>query len=124
MREIRYDSAFMFKYSPRDGTGAAAWPDDVPAATKQERLEQVVELQRLCSEQALQSVAGTVQEVLVEEKEGRSGEDVWKTRTRTGKTVYLDSEKVSLGTIARVRLVERIGLVFGGELLEIVAPGR
>ena len=50
MADIRYDSAFMFKYSERDGTLAhKSLPDDVPEAEKGERLKQIIELQEQIS---------------------------------------------------------------------------
>jgi tRNA-2-methylthio-N6-dimethylallyladenosine synthase len=125
MREVRYDSGFMFKYSPREGTAAAALEDDVPAETKQRRLEGIVALQRELSEEVAQGLCGSVQEVLVEESAGNGTDGVaWKARTRTGKTVLLDSAGVGPGAIALVRLARRRGLIFQGELLETVSPGR
>lgn len=70
MEEIRFDSAFMFKYSERKGTYAQKrMVDDVPAAVKQERLQQIVELQERISRERNQEMIGRVVQVLVE---GRS----------------------------------------------------
>ena len=63
---MRYDSAFTFIYSPRQGTEAAAMPDQVPDDVKHERLERLVEVvQRIAAERNAERV-GRVEEVLVE----------------------------------------------------------
>jgi tRNA-2-methylthio-N6-dimethylallyladenosine synthase len=57
VREVGYAQAFSFKYSPRPGTPAAALPEQVDAAVKDERLQQ---LQRLLAEQQAAFAAGLV----------------------------------------------------------------
>ena len=79
-RQVRYDSAFTFIYSPRQGTEAAALPDQVPDAVKHERLERLVDVvQRIASERNAERV-GTTVEVLVE---GWSRTDASLLRGRT-----------------------------------------
>jgi tRNA-2-methylthio-N6-dimethylallyladenosine synthase len=76
MSEIRFDSAFMFRYSERSGTQAArSQPDDVPDTVKGERLQAVIELQERISKQANQAQIGRRVEVLVEGESRRKGED-------------------------------------------------
>ena len=63
---MRYDGAFTFVYSPRQGTEAAAMPDQVPEEVKRERIERLVEVvQRIAQERNLERI-GRVEEVLVE----------------------------------------------------------
>jgi tRNA-2-methylthio-N6-dimethylallyladenosine synthase len=77
---VRYDSAFTFIYSPRQGTEAAELPDQVPDEVKHERLERLVDVvQRLAAERNAERV-GTTVEVLVE---GRSRTDATLLRGRT-----------------------------------------
>ncbi len=83
---VRFDSAFTFIYSPRQGTEAAAMPDQVPDEVKGERLERLVEVvQRVASERNTDRV-GLVEEVLVE---GASRNDpaLLRGRTRRNTTV-------------------------------------
>jgi tRNA-2-methylthio-N6-dimethylallyladenosine synthase len=83
---VRYDSAFTFIYSPRQGTEAAAMPDQVPEEIKHERLERLVEVvQRLAAERNAARV-GTVEEVLVEGT-SRTDASLLRGRTRTNVTV-------------------------------------
>ena len=80
VEDVRYDSAFTFIYSPRQGTEAAALPDQVPDEVKHDRLERLVEVvQRIAAEQNIARV-GTVEEVLVE---GGSRTDATLLRGRT-----------------------------------------
>jgi tRNA-2-methylthio-N6-dimethylallyladenosine synthase len=80
VEEVRYDSAFTFIYSPRQGTEAAAMAEQVPEEVKHERLERLVEVvQRIAAERNAGRI-GTVEEVLVE---GASRTDARLLRGRT-----------------------------------------
>ena len=62
----RYDAAFLFKYSSRDGTRAARWADDVPDDEKGRRLERLIALQETISAERNRALVGADVEVLVE----------------------------------------------------------
>jgi ribosomal protein S12 methylthiotransferase len=64
--EIQFDRVGAFAYSAQEGTRAAELPDDVPDAVKQERLAEVLELQRAVSAERLQRLVGREVEVLVD----------------------------------------------------------
>jgi len=66
VRRVRYDSAFLFKYSPREGTRAFRWGDDVPEEEKARRLERLVQLQERISAEINRALVGSEVEVLVE----------------------------------------------------------
>lgn len=66
MREVRFDQAFLFQYSPRNGTKAARWPETVSAAEKQRRLQEVIELHEQVAAQRNQDWVGKGVQVLVE----------------------------------------------------------
>jgi tRNA-2-methylthio-N6-dimethylallyladenosine synthase len=66
MTRVAYDSAFLFKYSPREGTRAFKWTDDVPDAEKGRRLERLIELQQGVSAERNRALIGHEVEVLVE----------------------------------------------------------
>jgi tRNA-2-methylthio-N6-dimethylallyladenosine synthase len=86
VREVRYDSAFTFIYSPRQGTEAAAMPDQIPHELKVERMERLVEfVQRVARERNAERV-GRVEEVLVEGP-SRTDERLLRGRTRRNTTV-------------------------------------
>jgi tRNA-2-methylthio-N6-dimethylallyladenosine synthase len=86
VEEARYDSAFTFVYSPRQGTEAAAMPEQVPEEVKRERMERLVGLvQRIAAEKNAERV-GRVEEVLVEGP-SRTGASMLRGRTRRNTTV-------------------------------------
>ncbi|MGH7822120.1 MAG: radical SAM protein, partial [Candidatus Binatia bacterium] len=66
MRRVGYDHAFLFAYSPREGTRAARWADSVPESEKQRRLREVIDLQERISAERARRWHGRVVEVLVE----------------------------------------------------------
>jgi len=86
VEEVRYDSAFTFVYSPRQGTEAAALPDQVPEDVKRERIERLVDIvQRIAAERNAERV-GRVEQVLVEGR-SRTDERLLRGRTRRNTTV-------------------------------------
>src|SRR5437870_2253590 len=66
VRRIRYDAAFLFKYSPREGTRAFRWGDPVSAEEKAQRLQQLIALQGSISAEINRTLVGEEVEVLVE----------------------------------------------------------
>ncbi|HCD36627.1 MAG TPA: tRNA (N6-isopentenyl adenosine(37)-C2)-methylthiotransferase MiaB [Chlorobium sp.] len=90
LREVRYDNAFMFYYSPRFGT--AAWKtlaDTVPLAVKKQRLQEIIDLQLSISAECLQEAVGSVVDVLAESESRRSTEQLMG-RTGTNRAVVFD----------------------------------
>ena len=99
MEEIRYDSAFMFKYSEREGTYAhKKLPDDVPEAVKGERLQHIIALQEGISRQTNQQQVGRTVEVLVEgpsKRPAADGQPRYYGRTPQGKTAIFPQPAAS-----------------------------
>ena len=90
MREIRFDSAFTFKYSERSGTYASKnMPDDVPESVKGERLQRVIQLQERISFEINQGRIGGIEQVLVEGPSRRQSAETPNMfgRSPQGKTV-------------------------------------
>jgi len=88
MREVRFDSAFMFRYSVREGTRAAEFDDDVPEHEKIRRLEEIIALQQSITTEINTGLVGSSVEVLVEGPSQRDPSRLFG-RTRTGKAVVL-----------------------------------
>ena len=66
MRRVRYDSAFLFKYSPREGTRAFRFDDSVPEEEKSQRLERLIAIQEATSAEINRALLGSEVEVLVD----------------------------------------------------------
>jgi len=96
MRMVRFDSAFMFRYSVRDGTQAAGFDDDVPEREKIARLEEIIALQQSITTEINAGLIGDTVEVLIE---GPSHRDPTRLfgRTRSGKAVVLTRADASTG---------------------------
>ncbi|HEY0417777.1 MAG TPA: MiaB/RimO family radical SAM methylthiotransferase, partial [Gaiellaceae bacterium] len=86
VREVGYDSAFTFVYSPRAGTEAAAMPDPVPHDLKIERMERLVELTQSIARERNRARVGRVEQVLVEGA-SRTDDALLRGRTRRNTTV-------------------------------------
>jgi tRNA-2-methylthio-N6-dimethylallyladenosine synthase len=84
-----FDAAFTFQYSPRPGTAAASFDQQVPKEVVQERFERLVALQERVSQERNQSLIGTTVELLIE-GQGRKGN--LKGRTRTNKLVHVPGD--------------------------------
>ncbi len=104
MREVQYDSAFMFKYSERPGTYASRHlPDDVPEDIKIRRLNELIALQTEMSAQQNKKDEGRVFDVLVEGFSKRSREQLCG-RTEQNKMVVFDKDGHHIGETVRVRI--------------------
>ena len=118
MREVGYDSAFMFKYSERPGTYASKHlPDDVAEEVKLRRLSEMIELQtRLSAERNAMDV-GREFDVLVEGFSKRSREQLFG-RTSQNKVVVFDKGNHRIGDTVRVRVTSSSSATLKGEALD------
>jgi tRNA-2-methylthio-N6-dimethylallyladenosine synthase len=117
MEAVRFDHAFMFSYSPREGTPAFSEVETLSAADKQARLERVIELQMRHSEQRLDALLGRDEEILLEYPSSRDANE-WIGRTQGFKKVTVPLVPgVGKGDFVTARVRERRGLVLRGEIV-------
>ena len=116
VRQIRYDAAFMFRYSVRPGTTAARYPDDIPEEEKIRRLEKLIQLQREISYECNQREVGRVDKCLVEGQSRRS-DKVMRGRTTGNKTVLFQDEHTQPGDIIPVKIVSADAFTLHGEVV-------
>ena len=117
MREVGYDSAFMFKYSERPGTYASKHlPDDVPEEEKIRRLNELIALQTEISAQQNQKDVGHEFDVLVEGFSKRSRSQLCG-RTEQNKMVVFDKGNHHIGETVRVRITGSTSATLLGELI-------
>jgi tRNA-2-methylthio-N6-dimethylallyladenosine synthase len=106
VRELRFDSAFTFMYTPRPGTLADKnFEDDVPLQTKKDRLSRLIELQEEISGEKNDALVGTTHEVLVEGA-GRKGGTQLLGRTRGDKIVAFQGDPTLIGSLVKVTIHE------------------
>jgi tRNA-2-methylthio-N6-dimethylallyladenosine synthase len=116
--EIRYDSAFMFKYSPREGTLAhKSLPDDVSEEDKIHRLQAIIKLQGDLSYEINQELVGEFVEVLVE-GESRRDADKYYGKTDGFKTTVFPKVDAEIGDTARVKVSEATSHTLIGEIAD------
>ena len=100
-KEIDYSVGFLYTYSPRKGTPAMRWRDDIPKEVKEDRLQRLMQLQNEISSNQRQEMIGQNLEVLVEGK--NKGEQL-KGRTRCWKNVIFSGDENLIGTLQRVKI--------------------
>ncbi|MBQ8452244.1 MAG: tRNA (N6-isopentenyl adenosine(37)-C2)-methylthiotransferase MiaB [Prevotella sp.] len=116
MREVGYDSAFMFKYSERPGTYASKHlPDNVPEDEKIRRLNELIQLQTEMSAIANKRDEGRDFEVLVEGYSKRSREQMCG-RTEQGKMVVFDKGNAHVGDLIKVHITGSTSATLFGEV--------
>lgn len=115
MREVGYDSAYLFKYSERPGTYAAKHlEDDVPEDVKVRRLQGMIDLQNKLSEESNKRDIGKTFEVLVEGFSKRSREQLFG-RTSQNKVVVFDKGDYKVGQFVNVRVTGATSATLFGE---------
>lgn len=104
MEDIRFDSAFMFKYSDRDGTLANKMlEDDVDEEEKARRLNEIISLQEQISAEINRAIIGKTVPVLVE-GDSRRDKDQFYGKTDTFKTTVFPKENAQIGDIVNVKV--------------------
>lgn len=118
MREVIFDSAFMFKYSERPGTFASKkLSDNIPEEVKKRRLQEIIDLQREHMELSNQRDVGKEFEVLIEGYSKRS-RDQFFGRTDESKVVVFDKKSHKMGQIIRVKINGYTSATLLGESIE------
>lgn len=118
MREVGYDSAFMFKYSERPGTYASKHlPDDVSEEVKLRRLAEMIELQTKLSAESNAKDVGKEFDVLIEGFSKRSREQLFG-RTGQNKVVVFDKGNCHIGQTVRVKITDSSSATLKGVLAD------
>ncbi len=118
MEEVRFDSAFMFRYSERPGTIAAKkFSDDVPSEIKAKRLQEIIELQHKHSLYSNRQDVGKTFEVLVEGFSKRS-RSMLSGRNSQNKMIVFKPKKSSIGQYTQVKITGCTQATLIGEELE------
>ncbi|MBP3453218.1 MAG: tRNA (N6-isopentenyl adenosine(37)-C2)-methylthiotransferase MiaB [Clostridia bacterium] len=105
VKEVGYDSAFTFIYSPRTGTKAAAMENQIPEDVATDRIQRLIALQDECQKKAMARFVGMEDEVLVEGLSRRSKTAV-SGKGRHGVSITLPGSEADIGEIVRVRVTE------------------
>ena len=115
MEQIKFNSSYMFAYSPRPNTPALEMTDDIPHEEKQERLQQTIQLQSRLTEENAQAFLGRDVEVLIESTTSRKGMSFRGRNPHYWSVVFKGGEdRLKPGDLAQVRVEEVSGHVLRG----------
>ena len=116
---VRFDSAFTFEYSPREGAPSARWADDVPPAEKNRRLRRLLELQRRITDEKAAACQGREYEVLIESPSKKSDLEL-KGRTTCNRVVVVPADpRYRAGSLVRVRVAQVSSFTLRGVVTHI-----
>lgn len=119
MQKVRYDGAFMFKYSPREGTKAFKMGDDVPDEVKTKRLQEIIALQQQISNEINQSLIDKDETILIEGKSKKSDQFL-SGRTDSNKVVIIPaSPEIDEGDYVVVKINRATSATLFGDLVSL-----
>lgn len=118
VRKVNFEQIFMFIYSPREGTVAAAREDQVPEEIKHKRFDQLKDLYDAKVDENNEKYVGTIQRLLIEGK-SKNDETKFCGRTDTNKVVVFEQkEGYQIGDSVNVKIVENHKWYFRGEIID------
>lgn len=112
-QEVGFSSLFLFIFSAREGTKAAAMPDDTPHSEKVRRFQALEKLQAENSARIAESMIGKTFRVLAESEQN----GLLTGKTSTAMTVEFPGSAQQIGTFVRVHITERVGWTLKGEII-------
>ena len=119
MRKVRYDGAFMFKYSPRERTKAWKMGDDIPDEVKIRRLNEIINQQNAIAREINQGLIGKIEHILIEGPSKKNPME-WQGRTDTNKiTIVPQNEHMPyvIGDIISVKIEKTSSATLVGSLV-------
>ncbi len=115
VRELEFDNAFVFRYSPRKDTPAAAQADQIPEAIKERRHQEMLEVVNASAARKLAARVGQTEEVLCEGP-SRHNPDRYSGRSRTNKIVVFAGAPRLIGEVFPVRILRSSGNTLYGKV--------
>jgi tRNA-2-methylthio-N6-dimethylallyladenosine synthase len=124
LSEVRFDDAFTYRFSPRDGTPATRFPESemIPHEEGQARLEELIRLTRGIQKEINEEEVGRIEEVLVENQGREVGHMLG--RTRRNKVAVFPGDHTHLGSYRTLELTRTTGATFVGSLAEPAPDGK
>ena len=117
VKKVRFEAAFTFMYSPRSGTRAAGWEEQLDLEEKKERLQRLNQVQYQIATEINQSMQGSIKEVLVEGPSKTNPEKL-TSRTRTNQIVIFSGPIDLIGQLINVRIIEARTFSLFGEVVK------
>src|SRR5207245_3819087 len=114
VRQVRFENAFIFKYSPRRDTPAAEMPDQVPREVKEERNARLLRLVNEIAAENYRSYLGRIVQILVESPSKRNPSRMMG-RTRTNKIVVFEGSERHRGQVMDVKIMRARSFTLYGD---------
>jgi len=114
VKDVRFTTAFMFAYSPREGTGAAAMKEEISKEEKQARLAELITVQTEITRSIYEKSVGNSLEVLISGKQEKRDE-AWMGQDRGCKRVLISCASVEAGMILKARVIKSSGMTLIAE---------
>lgn len=122
VREVGFEAAYTYIYSPREGTPAAKMTDNVPMDVKKDRLQRLNALVGELSKEAMKRYEGQIVEVLIE-GESKNNPEILAGYTRMSKLVNVKAPKEVIGKLVKVKITDVRSYSLNGEFIEVGAIG-
>ena len=116
MKKIKFDYAFTFKFSPREGTKAAEFNEQIPEEIRLERLQRLINLQQDITSKKYKEQIGKIKEIYVE-KVSKKAEDELSGKSRDFKITVFKGEKSLIGKFVNVKITDATGWTLKGVLI-------
>jgi len=116
IKEIRFDNAYLYKYSPRPGTKAATMKNHIPEKIRLHRLNTIIQLQRRISLKKKKTMIGKEVEVIPETFSKHSHSELWG-KTSTNYDIVFPGDKAVIGNLVSIKLKECRGATLRGVLV-------
>ncbi|MBR1615676.1 MAG: tRNA (N6-isopentenyl adenosine(37)-C2)-methylthiotransferase MiaB, partial [Treponema sp.] len=117
MEEVKFESAFMYFYNPREGTPAASFPNQIPVELKKQRLQKVIDLQLKHTQEVMSKRVGSTLTVLADIV-SKNDDTELLGKTEQNERVAFKADKKLIGSFVRVHLDSLNGNTFKGTLVD------
>ena len=117
VKKVRYESAYMYYYSPRPGTKAASMEGQLPDEVRKDRLARLIDIQNDIGREESVKLLGKTFEVLVESEASRDASHVYG-KTRTGRVVDFEGDKSLIGSFVKVKIEQTRNWTLSGKLIK------
>ncbi|MDR2727664.1 MAG: tRNA (N6-isopentenyl adenosine(37)-C2)-methylthiotransferase MiaB [Chitinispirillales bacterium] len=114
VEDVRFTTAFMFAYSPREGTGAAKMKEEISKEEKQARLSELITVQTEITRSIYEKSIGKELDVLISGRQEKRDE-AWMGTDRGCKRVLISCASVEAGTILKARAIKSSGMTLIAE---------
>ena len=117
MKKIQFDYAFTFKYSPRTGTKAAEYTNQIHEDIRLERLQKLIELQQVITTLKYKEQIGKIKEIYVEKVSKKSDKEM-AGKSRDFKITVFPGDRSLIGKFVKVKITDAVGWTLRGDLVK------